>query len=55
LLEHIRREQISHLSFRGIHLRLARLGFLPGGTRQECIVFKAPQGKWMINMCDSDW
>lgn len=55
LLEHVRGEQISHLSFRGIHLGLARLGFLPGGTRQKCIIFQAPQGKWMINMCDSDW
>ncbi len=55
LLEHCRRQQISHLNFRGIHLRLRRLGFLPGGTRGTVIVFRAPPGKWMITMCDSDW
>jgi hypothetical protein len=55
LVEHIRREQVSHLCIRGIHLRVARLGFLPGGTHRECIVFKAPKGDWMISMCDSDW
>lgn len=55
LLEHCRRQRISHLNFRGIHLRLARLGFLPGGARGTVIVFRAPPGKWMITMCDSDW
>jgi|GEM_PF-3113862 len=55
LVEHLRCEQISHLCIRGIHLRVARLGFLPGGTHRRCIVFKAPKGKWVISMCDSDW
>jgi hypothetical protein len=55
LLEQCRRERTSHVSFRGVHLRAARLGFLPGGTSRKCIVFKAPRGRWMINMCDSDW
>ena len=55
LVEHIRGEQISHLCIRGIHLRVARMGFLPGGTHRKCIVFDAPKGNWAISMCDSDW
>jgi hypothetical protein len=55
LLEHCRREEIARLSFRGVHLGVAKLGFIPGGIHGNCIVFKAPQGKWMITLCDSDW
>lgn len=55
LLEQCRSERIASLSFRGIDLCVGRLGFLPGNVRGKCIVFQAPEGKWMITMCDSDW
>jgi hypothetical protein len=55
LVEHTRREGIARLSFRGIHLGMGRFGFARGAAPGKCIVYKAPEGHWMITMCDSDW
>jgi GNAT superfamily N-acetyltransferase len=54
LVEHCRENGYSHLSFRGVGLRLRRFGFFRRGFKGYLTTMNAPSGSWYATLADKD-
>ena len=55
LIEYCREKNVSSLIFRGVGLKLWRLGFIKLLSNIDIISYNVPHKHWLLTLSDSDW
>jgi hypothetical protein len=54
LVDHLREQQLSHVTFKSIGFRMRKYGFIRLGSPGDMDALNTPSGKWRITLADKD-